>query len=173
MPAQFQQGFTRPSQPVAHLEQSDFPQRTEKSTAATVLVVDDESLVRWSLAETLGAEGYAVTEAEDGQSGIHALSSHPGTIDVVLLDVRLPDCNDLRVLSAMRRVSRVPIVVMTAFGTPDLLDEARRLGAFDVINKPFDMQEVGPLIERALALRAPLNSAPQRWPRSCNAGTER
>ena len=140
---------------MAHLEPGDFPQRSEKSTAATVLVVDDESLVRWSLAETLGAEGYAVTGAEDGQSAIHALSSQPGNIDVVLLDVHLPDCDDLRVLSAMRRVSPcVPIVVMTAFGTPDLLDEARRLGAFAVITKPFDMQEVGPLIERALALPA-------------------
>ena len=154
MPVQFPQRFTRPSQPLAHLEPGDFPQRTEKSTAATVLVVDDESLVRWSLAETLGAAGYAAIEAEDGQSALHALSSHP-CIDVVLLDVHLPGCDDLRVLSAMRRVSpRVPIVVMTAFGTPDLPDEARRLGASTVIDKPFDMQEVGPLIERALALAA-------------------
>ena len=152
MPAQFQQRFTRPSQPVAHLEPGDFPQRTEKSTAVTVLVVDGESLIRWSLAETLGAEGYAVTEAEDGQSALHALSSQPGNIDVVLLDLRFPDCDDLRVLSTMRRVSPlVPVVVMTTFSTPDLLEEARRLGAFTVIDKPFDMQEVGPLIERALA----------------------
>ena len=121
-------------------------------TASRVLVVDDESLVRWSLAETLGASGYAVTEARDGASAIRAFASPRGGTDVVLLDLRLPDSGDLRVLAAMRQLSpEVPVIVMTAFGTPDLLNEALRLGAFAVIDKPFDMSAISPLIERALA----------------------
>jgi two-component system NtrC family response regulator/two-component system nitrogen regulation response regulator GlnG len=52
----------------------------------------------------------------------------------------------------MRQLSpKVPVIVMTAFGTPELLNEALRLGAFAVIDKPFDMSAVSPLIERALA----------------------
>jgi DNA-binding NtrC family response regulator len=121
-------------------------------TASRVLVVDDESLVRWSLTETLGASGYEVTEAGDGASAIRAFASLRSGTDVVLLDLRLPDVDDLRILGAMRQLSpNVPVIVMTAFGTPELLNEALRLGAFAVIDKPFDMSAISPLIERALA----------------------
>jgi two-component system response regulator AtoC len=126
---------------------------------ARVLVVDDESLVRWSLAETLGASGYQVTEAKDGASAIRAFASPGGGTDVVLLDLRLPDADDLRVLAAMRQLSpEVPVIVMTAFGTPELLKEALRLGAFAVIDKPFDMSDVGPLIEQALGASLALST---------------
>jgi DNA-binding NtrC family response regulator len=74
------------------------------------------------------------------------------TASRVLLDLRLPDSGDLRILAAMRQLSpEVPVILMTAFGTPDLLDDALRLGAFAVIDKPFDMSAISPLIERALA----------------------
>jgi two-component system, NtrC family, response regulator AtoC len=155
MSAKFQQGFTGSTRVVPHLEPGNFPHTAEKSTAARVLIVDDESLVRWSLAETLGASGYAVTEAKDGASAIQALTVLRGGTDVVLLDLRLPDADDLRILAAMRQLSpEVPVIVMTAFGTPELLNEALRLGAFAVIDKPFDMIDVSPLIERALAAPA-------------------
>jgi two-component system response regulator AtoC len=109
-------------------------------------------LVRWSLAETLEASGYEVTEARDGASAIRAFASPPGGTDVVLLDLRLPDSSDLHILAAMRQLSpQVPVIVMTAFGTPDLLNEALRLGAYAVIDKPFDMGAISPLIARALA----------------------
>jgi DNA-binding NtrC family response regulator len=153
MPAKFHQGFAGSTWVATHLEPGDFPHHVaEKSTGARVLVVDDESLVRWSLAETLGASGYEVTEAKDGASAIQAFASLRGGTDVVLLDLRLPDVDDLRILAAMRQLSpEVPVIVMTAFGTPELLNEALRLGAFAVIDKPFDMSAVSPLIERALA----------------------
>jgi DNA-binding NtrC family response regulator len=151
MPSQFHQGFTGSTR-AAPLEPGDFPHAAEESTASRVLVVDDESLVRWSLAETLGASGYEVTEAKDGASAIQAFGSLRGGTDVVLLDLRLPDVDDLRILATMRQCSpEVPVIVMTAFGTPELLNEAMRLGAFAVIDKPFDMSAISPLIERALA----------------------
>lgn len=118
-------------------------------TATRVLVVDDEPLVRWAVAETLADSGYDVLEAGDASS---ALKFFPGPRpDAVLLDLRLPDCDDLRVLSAIRRLSPgTPVIVMTAFGTAELLDEARRLGAFAVVDKPFELNELPLLIERAL-----------------------
>src|SRR5262249_32318279 len=118
----------------------DFSLNAEKSVARRVLVVDDERLVRWSLAETFIDRGYEVVEAADGGSAIQLLAEAAHPTDVVLLDLRLPDSTDLRVLSAMRRVSpRVPIILMTAFGTPDIVDDALNMGAFSVISKPFDM----------------------------------
>jgi DNA-binding NtrC family response regulator len=121
----------------------DFARGMEKSPAR-ILVVDDESLVRWSLLETLHAWGFHVTEARDG-------AERP---DLVLLDLRLPDCDDLHVLSAIHQLApRVPIVLMTAYASRDVLDDALRVGASVVIGKPFDMEKIGPLVERALAAR--------------------
>jgi DNA-binding NtrC family response regulator len=152
MPTRFRQGFAGSTRVATHREPGDSPHAAEKFPAARVLVVDDESLVRWSLAETLGASGYEVTEAKNGASAIQVFASLRDGTDVVLLDLRLPDVDDLRILAAMRQLSpEVPVIVMTAFGTPELLNEALRLGAFAVIDKPFDMSAVCPLIERALA----------------------
>jgi DNA-binding NtrC family response regulator len=130
----------------------DFARGMEKSPAR-ILVVDDESLVRWSLLETLHACGFHVTEARDGASAISALSAAERP-DLVLLDLRLPDCDDLHVLSAIHQLApRVPIVLMTAYASRDVLDDALRVGASVVIGKPFDMEKIGPLVERALAAR--------------------
>ena len=129
-----------------------FPGSGKKSAPLQVLIVDDEALIRWAVAETLGAQGYNVTEAGDGSSALREFSNSLGETDVVLLDVRLPDSDDLRVLSAMRRLSpSTPVILMTAYGTPELMNEALRLGAFSLVNKPFAMSDLAPLIERALA----------------------
>jgi DNA-binding NtrC family response regulator len=69
---------------------------------------------------------------------------------LVFLDLRLPDSDDLHVLADMRRLSpHTPVILMTAHGTPDLAEAARALGAFAVIDKPFDVGDLGPLAEQA------------------------
>ena len=132
----------------------DSPQLAKKSAGAKVLVVDDEPLIRWSVAETLAERGYEVSEAEDAASAMRACSPGSRSIDVVLLDLRLPDCDDLRVLSAIRRLSpRTAVILMTAYGSPELFTEARRLGAYAIVDKPFEMDALQPLVQRALAAR--------------------
>jgi two-component system KDP operon response regulator KdpE len=121
-----------------------------------VLVVDDEPLVRWSVAETLGALGYQVTDVGTGESAIFAVMNAAGTTDVVLLDLVLPDFRDLSLLAVLRRLApAVPIIMMTAFATPELIERARTLGAFTVVNKPFEMNELAPLISQALLAARP------------------
>jgi len=111
-----------------------------------VLVVDDEPLIRWSIAETLGAAGHQVTEAQDAASALRALADAPDT-DLVLLDFRLPDSNDLGLLAEIRRiVPAAPVIVMTAFGTPDVTAGALKLGASKVLNKPFNMHDLEDLV---------------------------
>lgn len=133
------------------------PQLAKNSARARILVVDDEPLIRWSVAETLGDRTYAVSEAGDAASAIQALSPEPSFVDLILLDLRLPDCGDFRVLSAMRRLSpHTPVILMTAYGSPELFAEARRLGAFAILDKPFDMDVLQPLVEHALARASPL-----------------
>jgi DNA-binding NtrC family response regulator len=128
----------------------NLPQGAEKCRPRRVLVVDDERLLRWSVAETLGDQGWKVTEAADEESAMAAFPEIAAASGLVFLDLRLPDSDDLHVLAAMRRLSpRTPVILMTAHGTPDLALAARALGAFAVIDKPFDMGDLGPLAERA------------------------
>jgi predicted phosphoribosyltransferase/ActR/RegA family two-component response regulator len=121
----------------------------KKSPGLRVLVVDDEALIRWSLAETLADAGLSVTEASDGVSTMRALSE-AGPFDVVVLDYRLPDSNDLNLLATIRRVSpRTAVVVMTAFGTPEMSSAALKMGAYCVVPKPFEMHEMADLVLQA------------------------
>jgi DNA-binding NtrC family response regulator len=130
------------------------PTPAKKSARARILIVDDEALIRWSVAETLSEEGYEVDEACDGASALRALSPNGRAFDVVLLDLRLPDCDDLHVLSGIRRASpQTPVILMTAYGSPELIREAEGLGAFAIVDKPFEMQGLPALVERALAAR--------------------
>lgn len=128
----------------------DFSPVQEKSPALRVLVVEDERLLRWSVAETLGKSGYTVIEASDGASAIRALESAPAPVDVVMLDYRLPDSNDLTLLATIRRIApRSAVVLMTAYGTQEIAHDALQLGAYQILNKPFDMHEVPRIVSRA------------------------
>jgi DNA-binding NtrC family response regulator len=122
-----------------------------RSLFMNVLVVDDESLVRWSLAEILRRDGHTVVEARSAREARAALN-RPGLerIDGVLLDLCLPDSTGLSLLEEVR--SRCPasvVVLMTAYGPRETVDEALELGAFRVLDKPFDMRAVGPLVVQA------------------------
>ena len=108
--------------------------------------------MRWSVAETLAEEGWQVMEAADAVSAFDAFPEIARANGVVLLDLWLADSNDLHVLAAMHRQSPgTPVILMTAHGTPDLADEARALGAFAVIDKPFDLNDLIPLVNAAAA----------------------
>ena len=115
-----------------------------------MLVVDDEPLVRWSCAETLAEDGFQAIEVDNGAAALFTLANPNGGADVVLLDLMLPDFCDLSLLAVMHRLSpAVPIIVMTAYASPEIIDRARRFGAYRVICKPFDMDTLALLIEDA------------------------
>jgi DNA-binding NtrC family response regulator len=155
MLAQSCQAFGKAPSASRSVTEGEIFRAAKKSARATILVVDDEPLVRWAISETLEDRGYEVAEAGDASSAMRALEASAGSVDLVLLDVRLPDAEDLQVLSAMRRASPLtPIIVMTAYGNPELFAEAYRLGAFAVVDKPFELHVLPPLIERALSTRA-------------------
>ena len=116
-----------------------------------VLVVDDEPLIRWSVAETLTERGYLVVQTGDG-CGARSAVEGADAFDVVLLDYRLPDSDDLSLLASIRRaVPRGQVIVMTAFGRPEVVRAALDLGAYCVIGKPFEMQAIAELVAEAAA----------------------
>jgi len=117
-----------------------------------VLVIEDESLIRWSIAETLERMGHTVIEADDAESAVKMLGSMPAPADVVLLDYRLPDSNDLTLLATIRRLAPTSaVLMMTAHGTPEVTKGALELGAYGVVNKPFDMHDLEPMLLTAYA----------------------
>lgn len=132
----------------------DLLEMTKNSPPLRVLVVDDEALIRWSLVETLTDTGHEALEATDGRSAVRALSEAAIPFDVVLLDFRLPDSNDLALLSQVRRLfPRTQVILMTAYGTPEVVKGAMDLGAFRVVGKPLEMTEVPALVSQAYAAR--------------------
>jgi len=122
----------------------------KKSPPLRVLIVEDERLIRWSIAETLEHAGHVVIEAEDGASAIRSLTNLDEPFDAVVLDCRLPDSNDLALLAQIRRLSpRSAVILMTAFGTPEVTRAALDLGVYEVLNKPFDMHDLPSLLVQA------------------------
>jgi two-component system response regulator AtoC len=115
---------------------------------ATILIVDDEELIRWSLRERLRSDGYDTLEAGTGAAALEAFKEG---VDLVLLDYRLPDTDGLAVLRELKKQDPdVLVILLTSFVSVETAVEAMKLGAFHFANKPFNLDEVSATIARAL-----------------------
>ena len=111
-----------------------------------VLVVDDEPLIRWSVSETLSDLGYDVEQASDAAAALRSVTTAARPFEVVVLDLRLPDMNDLSLLGTLRQLlPGAALILMTAFGTAEIIEDARALGA-TVLDKPFELDELRRLV---------------------------
>jgi len=118
-----------------------------------ILIVDDDESIRFVLKKALGKEGYEVSEAKDGVSGLAALKT--GAYPVAFLDVMMPGIDGITVLGRMKEAGvDTYVIMMTAHGSMKTAIDAMKSGAFDYITKPFDVDEVTLLLQRALENRA-------------------
>jgi two-component system, NtrC family, response regulator AtoC len=114
-----------------------------------VLIIEDESLIRWSLRQKFAERGYAVTEADCGAAALEALES--GVFDLILLDYKLPDMTGIDILRHIREMDQDVVAVMiTAYSNIEDAVEAIKLGAYDYVAKPFQMEELLLTAEKAL-----------------------
>jgi len=120
-----------------------------KEDIRKILVVDDEESIRWVLKTLLDKKGYEVRTAENGKSALKSVSSEK--FSVILLDLNLPDINGFEVLEKInKRNTKSSIIVITAQNSGKNAIEAMRLGAYDYISKPFDIDEVAFLVNKAV-----------------------
>ena len=113
-----------------------------------ILIIDDEKLVRWSLQQKLGREGYEVESAPTGEEGLNLIREDG--FDLVLLDLRLPGIDGVQVLQEIKNLERdIAVIMLTAETSIARAVECVRLGAYNYLCKPFEFDEVRVAIEKA------------------------
>ena len=118
-----------------------------------ILIIDDESGIRHVLTQILTKNGYEVITADDGKVGLDIIEKD--TLDLVFLDIQLPDMDGLTVLEEIRKKkSKIPVIMCSGFGETDFAVRAVKLGAADYIGKPFKNEEVINVAKKALSLSA-------------------
>ncbi len=114
-----------------------------------ILVVDDEKLIRWTLEQHLVKEGYEVSVADSAEKGMELISEDPP--DLILLDNRLPDMSGLEMVEKLNIPEQSHLVIMiTAYGMVETAVKAMKLGVYDYISKPFNLEEITFVIRKAL-----------------------
>jgi DNA-binding NtrC family response regulator len=135
---------------------------------STILIIDDDDQLRRSFERLLTGEGSTVFGAPSGEAGLEMVRTK--TPDLVLLDMRLPGMNGFETFKAIHALEpKLPVIIMTGYGTTETAIEATKMGAFDYIPKPFDIPDMLSVIRQALEaarfMRSPVefNSAPERY----------
>jgi DNA-binding NtrC family response regulator len=114
-----------------------------------ILIVEDEKLIRWSIRSRLKEEGFQVEEADDGKEAFRLL--HEEECDLMLLDHRLPDTTGMEILERVHHdAPELSVVMMTAYGTVQDAVQAMKLGAFDYLTKPVNLDELVVIVQKAL-----------------------
>jgi len=132
---------------------------------STILIIDDDDQLRKSFHKLLSEEGYQAEGAASGEAGLEII--HNQLPDLVIVDVRLPGMTGLETFEAIHAIEpKLPVIIMTAFGTTETAIEATKMGAFDYILKPFEIPDMLAVIRQALEagrfMRTPvqMNAAP-------------
>lgn len=141
-----------------------------------ILIVDDDESLRRSFEKMLVQEGYSVRTAGSGESAIELIKRDVPLL--AIMDIRMPGMSGLEALKLIREIdNKLPVIIMTAFGTMETAIEATKLGAFDYILKPFDIPDILELIKKALEAgyfmksKVEMNAEPNEAPVDAIIGT--
>lgn len=128
------------------------------ASPSTILVIDDDSEIRYSLTRVLSSETHQVAEAPSGEQGIALVKKGPAP-DLIFLDIRMGGMSGIETLQHIRSINpKQMVILMTAFGTAQTAIEAMKYGAFDYIMKPFDPAKVLAIAENALKAHADMRA---------------
>ena len=127
---------------------------------STILIIDDDDQLRKSFEKLLTEEGYSVESAPSGEAGLQLVKRK--IPDLIILDMRLPGMNGFETFQTIHeKEPKLPVIIMTAYGTTETAIEATKMGAFDYILKPFDIPDIltiiGEAIEAGRFMRTPVD----------------
>jgi nitrogen regulation protein NR(I) len=127
---------------------------------SSVLIIDDDDQLRRSFVKLLTEESYSVASAPSGEAGLRLVQKE--VPDLVVLDMRLPGMNGFETFQAIHEIEpKLPVIIMTAYGTTETAIEATKIGAYDYILKPFDIPDmlkvIGQALEAGRFMRSPVN----------------
>ena len=111
----------------------------------TVLIADDDPITVKRIKETLAPHEYSVLSARNGKECLKSARKHKP--DIIILDVIMPVMDGIEALAELRKSSDVPVVIMSAYGNPDKVEEARELGIECFLNKPFDPEVLAEVLD--------------------------
>ena len=121
----------------------------EDSGPGTILIVEDDTTLAQTIDAILSGEGYEVIVSEDGWKGLRA--ARDGAVDVVITDYRLPGMGGMELLERLIEANnRLPVIMMTSYGTADTAISATKRGAFDFLLKPFEMDDLIGVVRKAM-----------------------
>ncbi len=133
----------------------------------SILVIDDDDQLRTTFCKLLKEENYSVIGAASGEAGIEIVKQN--ALDLIILDMRLPGMNGMETFKRIKNIeSKLPVIIVTAFGTTEIAIEATKLGAYDYVLKPFDVPGMLNLIKQAIEagyfMRSPveMDAAPDK-----------
>jgi two-component system response regulator (stage 0 sporulation protein F) len=116
-----------------------------------VLIVDDQFGIRTLLNEVLQKEGYEIHQASNGFQALHIMEKHAP--DLVLLDIKIPGMDGLEILKKMKEMDpEIRVIIMTAYGELDMIEETKKHGALDHFSKPFDIGEIQEAVKQYLSV---------------------
>jgi two-component system, cell cycle sensor histidine kinase and response regulator CckA len=116
----------------------------------TILLIDDDRIMRSSCTRVLAREGYSIICAEDGIQGLQEIDSNPG-IDLILVDQLMPGMSGMDLLAHARSMRpELPVVVIPGFATEECIRETKQKGALDCLVKPFTPEQLRSAVKRAL-----------------------
>ena len=138
-----------------------------------IVIIDDEAAVAETLAEAVRGQGHTASVGRTGKEGLALLAEH--TPDAVFLDLVMPGLSGVELLREIRRDKpELPIVVVTGWADPEQLDEARRLGVTDIVEKPWALKYMGEALRNLGAEKAaPSLESPEWGSDAPNRGVER
>jgi two-component system response regulator (stage 0 sporulation protein F) len=118
-----------------------------------ILIVDDQFGIRILLNEVLQKEGYETFQAANGVQALEIVTKNPP--DLVLLDMKIPGMDGIEILKRMKVIDQdIRVIIMTAYGELDMIQEAKDLGALTHFAKPFDIDEIRDAVKKYIPLNA-------------------
>lgn len=121
--------------------------------AGKVLIVDDQFGIRILLNEVLHKEGYETFQAANGVQALEIVTNH--SPDLVLLDMKIPGMDGIEILKRMKRMDAdIRVIIMTAYGELDMIQETKKLGAITHFAKPFDIDDIRKAVRKYIPVQS-------------------